>query len=151
MRKEGRNVDRTVRPQKALGKDPSLPLPASSGPKWPLSCSRFSPSSASVVTWPSLSLRVSVSFLLIQEHLSLDLGHTQIISSRLRVISSETFYLFDRMAQTVKIHLQCGRPWFNPWVRKTHWRREGLPTPIFLPGKSHGQRSLVGYSSWGHI
>ena len=43
-----------------------------------------------------------MSFLLIQEHLSLDLGHTQIISSRLRVISSETFYLFDRMAQTVK-------------------------------------------------
>ena len=73
-----------------------------SGPKWPLSCSHISPSSASVLTWPSLSLRVSVSFLLIQEHLSLDLGHTQIISSRLRVISSETFYLFDRMAQTVK-------------------------------------------------
>ena len=30
------------------------------------------------------------------------------------------------------------------------WRREWLPTPIFLPGKSHGQRSLMGYSPWGH-
>ena len=30
------------------------------------------------------------------------------------------------------------------------WRREWLPTPVFLPGKSHGQRSLVGYSPWGH-
>ena len=29
------------------------------------------------------------------------------------------------------------------------WRREGLPTPVFLPGEFHGQRSLVGYSSWG--
>ena len=29
-------------------------------------------------------------------------------------------------------------------------RREGQPTPIFLPGESHGQRSLVGFSPWGH-
>ena len=29
------------------------------------------------------------------------------------------------------------------------WRREWLPTPIFLPGESHGKRSLVGYSPWG--
>ena len=40
----------------------------------------------------------------------------------------------------------CG---FNPWVRKIAWRRKWLLTPVFLPGKSHGQRSLVGYSSWG--
>ena len=42
---------------------------------------------------------------------------------------------------------RCG---FDPWVRKIPWRREWQPTPVFLPGKSHGQRSLVGYSSWGH-
>ena len=30
------------------------------------------------------------------------------------------------------------------------WRREWLPTPVFLPGEFHGQRSLVGYSPWGH-
>jgi len=29
------------------------------------------------------------------------------------------------------------------------WKREGQPTPVFLPGESHGQRSLVGYSPWG--
>ena len=29
------------------------------------------------------------------------------------------------------------------------WRRKWQPTPVFLPGKSHGQRSLVDYSSWG--
>ena len=31
-----------------------------------------------------------------------------------------------------------------------HWRRKRQPSPVFLPGKSHEQRSLVGYSSWGH-
>ena len=44
---------------------------------------------------------------------------------------------------------QCRRPGFNPWVGKTSWRRKWQPTPVFLPGKSHGWRSLVGYSSWG--
>ena len=42
------------------------------------------------------------------------------------------------------------RKWgFNPWVGKIPWRREWPPTPVFLPGKSHGQRSLAGYSPWG--
>ena len=45
--------------------------------------------------------------------------------------------------------LQCGRPGFNPWVGKISWRRKWQPTPVFLPGKSHGQRNLVGYSPWG--
>ena len=44
------------------------------------------------------------------------------------------------------ICLQCGRPGFNPWVGKIHWRRKWQPTPVLLPGKSHGQRSLAGYS-----
>ena len=40
-------------------------------------------------------------------------------------------------------------PEFNPWVRKIPWRRKWHPTPVFLPGKSHGQWSLAGYSPWG--
>ena len=36
------------------------------------------------------------------------------------------------------------------WVGKKPWRRKCQPIPVFLPGKSHGQRSLVGYSPWGH-
>ena len=40
---------------------------------------------------------------------------------------------------------QCRRPRFNPWVRKIRWRRDRLPTPVFLPGKSNGQRSLAGF------
>ena len=38
---------------------------------------------------------------------------------------------------------------FDPWVRKIPWRRKRQPTPVFLPGESHGQRSLVCYSPWG--
>ena len=38
---------------------------------------------------------------------------------------------------------------FDPWVGKIPWRREWLHTPVFLPGKFHGQRSLEGYSPWG--
>ena len=42
-----------------------------------------------------------------------------------------------------------GRPRFDPWVRKSPWRREWLPTPVFLPGEFHRQRSLAGCSPWG--
>ena len=46
---------------------------------------------------------------------------------------------------------QCGRRkrcrW-NPWVRKIPWRRARQPTPVFLPGESHGQRSLAGSTAW---
>ena len=35
-------------------------------------------------------------------------------------------------------------------VRKIPWRRKWQPPPVLWPGKSHGQRSLVGYSAWGH-
>ena len=43
-----------------------------------------------------------------------------------------------------KICLQCGRPWFHPWIGKTPWKKEWQPTPVFLPGEFHGQRSLAG-------
>ena len=47
-----------------------------------------------------------------------------------------------------RICLQCRTPKFDPWVGKISWRREWLTTPIILPGESHGQRSLAGYSLW---
>ena len=50
----------------------------------------------------------------------------------------------------VKNRLQCGRPGFNTWVGKISWRRKWQPSPVFLPGKSHEQRSLEDYSPWGH-
>ena len=39
---------------------------------------------------------------------------------------------------------------FDPWVEKIPWNRKWQPTLVFLPEKSHGQRSLAGYSPWGH-
>ena len=48
-----------------------------------------------------------------------------------------------------RICLQCRRSRFDPLVRKIPWRREWLPTPVFLLGEFHGLRSLVGYSPWG--
>ena len=47
------------------------------------------------------------------------------------------------------IYQQCRicRRWkFDPWVRKIPWRRKWQPTPVFLPGKFHGQGSLTVYS-----
>ena len=45
---------------------------------------------------------------------------------------------------------QCWIHGFNPWIRKIPWRRKWQPTPVFLTGKPHGQRSLAGYRSWGY-
>ena len=43
---------------------------------------------------------------------------------------------------------KVGEPRFDPWVEKIPWRREWLPTPVFLPGDFHGKRSLANYSPW---
>ena len=47
------------------------------------------------------------------------------------------------VAQLVRIRLQCGRPGFNPWVKKIPWRRDRLPTPVLLgfPCGSAGKES----------
>ena len=45
---------------------------------------------------------------------------------------------------------QCRRLRFDPWIRKIPWRGKWQPNPVFLPEKSHGQSSLVGYSLWDH-
>ena len=42
----------------------------------------------------------------------------------------------------LSMHETYRRPGFDPWVRKIPWRRKWPPTPVFLPGKFHGQRSL---------
>ena len=59
-------------------------------------------------------------------------------------------YGASQAAQQEGIPLQCRRPGFNPWVENIPWRREWLPTPVFLSGEFHGQRSLVGYNPQGH-
>ena len=48
-------------------------------------------------------------------------------------------YSWASLVAQLVTNCKCGRPGFNPWVGKTPWRREWLPTPVFLSGKSHGQ------------
>ena len=54
------------------------------------------------------------------------------------------------VAQMVKNQPALQETGFDPWVGKIPWGRAWQPTLAFLPGESHGQRSLVGYSPWGH-
>ena len=54
----------------------------------------------------------------------------------------------SQVAQQQRMHLPMRRREFNPWVGKIPWRLKWQPTPVFLPGKPHGQRSLAGYSPW---
>ena len=77
-----------------------------------------------------------------------------------------TSYIFDRVyrwgsppqglplwlgwCKKKKICLQCRRLWFHPCIRKITWRRKWQPSVVFSPGKSRGQRSLVGCSPWRH-
>ena len=54
-----------------------------------------------------------------------------------------------RASQVSQWACQGRRCWFNPWVRKIPWRRKGQPTPVFLPGKSHRQKSGAGLQPLG--
>ena len=55
----------------------------------------------------------------------------------------------SQLAQWWRILLQCKKLGFSLWVGKIPWRKKWQPTPVFLPVKSHGQRSLEGYSPRG--
>ena len=57
---------------------------------------------------------------------------------------------FNPWSGAQRLKCLCRRPGFDTWVRKIPWRRKWQPTPVLLPGESHGGRSMVGYSPWGH-
>ena len=67
-------------------------------------------------------------------------------------IALVVIFYYDLMAQQVKnppAMQETQEPRLDPWVGKIPWRRAWQPTPLFLLGESHGQRSLVGYSPQG--
>ena len=113
---------------------------------------RFSPCSA----WPSCEDTSHALFSRSwhRRHVLLVETHPHLLGLNPNVTSSESpsllvlFYI-PWWLRGQSIHLQCGRPGFDPWGGKTPWRRKLQPTPVFLPGKCHGGRSLVGYSPWG--
>ena len=84
------------------------------------------------------------------------------ISPNIRVLSNKLvllirwpkYWSFSLVAQRIfggkESTCQCKRPRYDPSVGKISWRRKRQSTPVFLPGKSHGQGSLGGYSPWGH-
>ena len=71
----------------------------------------------------------------------------------LNVTTSKMFFLFLMAFWRLgskESTCYCGRCKFGPWVGRIPWRRKWQPTPEFLPGEFHGQRSLAGYSPWSH-
>ena len=80
------------------------------------------------------------------------------ILTRFQILLSRFYYPYRPGASSVALAIKnpsasetnIMRLRFDPWVEQTPWRREWQPTPVFLPGEFHAQRSLVGYSSWGH-
>ena len=76
--------------------------------------------------------------------------HTQITGIVYKQSTVWDFYQWTYMnrvslvARLVKNLPATGRPGFNPWVKKIHWRREGVPTPVFWPGEFHGLYSPRG-------
>ena len=83
--------------------------------------------------------------------------HTYIHTYIVIIIKGMCVYVYMYIYMCVYIYIwsslvsQCRRRRFDCWVGKIPWRRKWQPTPVSLPGKSHGQGSLVGCSSWGRI
>ena len=73
------------------------------------------------------------------------------LESVLPVFSSKDSLVEGRdslVAQMVKDPPEMRGTGFNPWIGKIPWRKTWQPTPVFLPGECHGQRSLAGYGPW---
>ena len=66
-----------------------------------------------------------------------------------KLINIHVSYRLPRWLKGKEPTCQCRRQGLYPLVRKIPWRRKWHPAPVFLPGKSHRQRNLVGYSPWG--
>ena len=72
-------------------------------------------------------------------------GYTNLLMLKLH----KTLYLLPRWSSGKESTCQWRRG-FDPQAGKIPWSRKWQPSPVFLPGFSHGQRSLAGYSPWGH-
>ena len=123
----------------------------------------FSEIAVSKVTYGPLvsKPKYSLKFLSIWPVLALDWIHNSLVSKHFPPLLTYWCYFLLYLLLWLWGHswiyvilslvscLQCGRPRFNPRVRNILWRRKWQPTPVLLPGKSHAQRSVVGYSPWG--
>ena len=78
------------------------------------------------------------------------LSHEDLLETRKATHSSILGLPLWLSSQESACQCRRHRRQFSSWVGKIPWGKKWQLTPIFFPGKSHGQRSLVGYSSWGH-
>ena len=76
-------------------------------------------------------------------------GHTQSDTTEATSQQQPVVKHFGAVVKNLPGKCRCKRHGINPWIRKIPWSRKWQPTLVFLPGKFHGQRSLVGYSLWG--
>ena len=87
----------------------------------------------------------------VNEYFSLNDGFLKVTHDLISYLSS--LMGFPGGASGKEPACQCKRQKslaFDPRIRKIPWRRVWQPTPVFLPGESHGQRSLEGCGSYGH-
>ena len=129
----------------------SCPCGSNAGPTDHLNSASVPTISSCVITGGTLSLSSDTSHLNTRRCLGWVFAKAPSCSKRL--LSSTTSKGFSGGASGKDPAWQCRthqRLRFNPRVRKTPWKRAGQPTPVFLPGDSHGRRSLEGYSPQGH-
>ena len=65
------------------------------------------------------------------------------------MVKHYTGFSADSVVKNPPVSAGCRGCGWDPWVGKFPWQRKWQPTTVFLPGESHGQRRLVGYSPWG--
>ena len=94
---------------------------------------------------PSGSIWFSIITLSSNFHVYIYLWILKIFATVFKVLDYSGASLGARMVMNVPSMQETHDPWFG----KVSWRRKWLPTPVFLPGKFHGERSLAGYSLWG--
>ena len=140
---------------------PALPLHCSGSPSGPppsfqprcsglctrLLCPQSVSSGQSLGSGPPLWVSVSFSLTVLSEHLPFPLPWPPTLGYHFH--SPISTRPFPGGSDGKEIHLQCGRPGLDPWVGKIPWRRAWQPTLVFLPGESHGRRSLAGCSPRG--
>ena len=91
----------------------------------------------------------NISFCFSHFHTISDSAHSLLLSAICEIHSGWWFIPGGPSGQeSICQSTRCKRHRFDPWVGKIHWKRKWQPTPIFLPGEFHQQRSLVGYSPW---
>ena len=101
-------------------------------------------------TWTNTPSRISSTTTFSKKPSSpyLLLGHLRVPALPMQFPQNHVLAWAFLGGSVMKNHLRCRRHGCKPLVGKIPWRRKWQPTPVFLPGKSHGQRSLMGYNPW---